>query len=243
MALCPYHKDKTRSLMVGPTSGYHCFGCGKGGSIRTLAQDLGVLPLNDEYFGRRPVNNGTVGISNNCERGRIVAVYTYRDECGMPLYDVVRFDPKTFMPRRYVRYKGQFIGRQWGKGERQVMYRLPELMRRADDPVIVVEGEKDADRLYALKFMATTYAFGVASWRHTDTRCLTGRDVYLIPDNDEAGDAEFRSFAGYLGGKARRVNVVQLRDSEVRLGRGGDVSDWLDFGHTRRELQCMLFGL
>jgi hypothetical protein len=44
MALCPFHTERTPSLSVHQTKGFHCFGCGAEGGIRTLAKRLGVLP-------------------------------------------------------------------------------------------------------------------------------------------------------------------------------------------------------
>lgn len=38
---CPFHHEKTASLKVYPgTGGFHCFGCGKGGSVVDFVMDL-----------------------------------------------------------------------------------------------------------------------------------------------------------------------------------------------------------
>jgi hypothetical protein len=79
---------------------------------------------------------------------RIVAVYDYRAEQGELLYQTVRCEPKDFRQRR-PDGKGGWIG---NLGEvRRVPYRLPELFAApAEQPLYVVEGEKDLDRLAQL---------------------------------------------------------------------------------------------
>ena len=51
------------------------------------------------------------------------------------------------------------------KGVRRVLYRLPELLARPDEPVYVVEGEKDADRLASMGLLATTNSGGAGKWQ------------------------------------------------------------------------------
>ena len=84
-------------------------------------------------------------IAGNGHSKRIVATYDYRDERGGCLYQVVRFEPKGFAQRR-PDGNGGWI---WNlDGVRQVPYRLPELLAAdPDEWVLIVEGEKDADRL------------------------------------------------------------------------------------------------
>jgi putative DNA primase/helicase len=87
---------------------------------------------------------------------RIVAVYPYPDEQGVVLYEVVRFDPKDFRQR--------LPDGTWKLGTtRRVLYRLPEIV--AADEVVVVEGEKAADRLAALGVAATCSPGGAGKWR------------------------------------------------------------------------------
>jgi hypothetical protein len=104
---------------------------------------------------------------------RRVAIYDYTDEQGTLIYQVVRYvnadGSKTFKQRR-PDGKGGWI---WNlKGVRRVPYRLGELLRAAQrDPglILVVEGEKDVDRLRALGYPATCNPVGARKWRHDFT--------------------------------------------------------------------------
>lgn len=69
------------------------------------------------------------------------------------------------------------------------LYRLPEILARPDDRVLVVEGEKAADAA-AKAFpglVATTPPHGALSPYKADWGALKGRHVVVWPDNDEAG--------------------------------------------------------
>ena len=88
--------------------------------------------------------------------GKIVAFYEYRDGDSTLLYENVRFEPKTFRPRR-PDGKGGWV---WNlDGVKRVPYRLPELLASGTEDVYVTEGEKDADRLVSLGLIATSVAF------------------------------------------------------------------------------------
>ena len=88
---------------------------------------------------------------------RIAAAYDYRDETGQLLSQVVRYEPKAFRQRR-PKPDG---GWEWSvKGVRVVPYRLPELLAKPTSPVIVVEGERDADNLAHIALLATCNAGG-----------------------------------------------------------------------------------
>jgi putative DNA primase/helicase len=178
-AFCPSHADREkRSLSVklaedGRTL-LHCFvGCETEKVCRAVSMtlaDLAPPPSN----GRRPSR-------------REIAAYANHDERGALLYEVVRFEPKDFRPRRP---DGQG-GWAWDlKGVRRVVYRLPELAEQRR--VVLVEGEKDADRLWALGIPATTTQGARKSWRDQyaeQIRAAGNEEVVPCPDNDDAGRA------------------------------------------------------
>jgi len=77
-----------------------------------------------------------------------------------------------------------------------------------------------------------------SKWRPEYNDDFSGRVVYILADNDDAGRAHAESIAVNLHGIAQAVKVVNLPD----LPDKGDVSDWLDAGHTKAELEreCLM---
>lgn len=161
---------------------------------------------------------------------RIVAQYDYRDEAGNVLSQAVRFEPKDFRQRR-PDGKGGWIW--YVKGTRIVPYRLPELLAEPARPVLIVEGEKDADALARIGVVATTNACGAGKWTAEHSEFLRGRGVIVLPDNDDAGRNHAQQVAQSLHGIAEEVRIVELPG----LPDKGDASDWIAAGGTRDELR------
>ena len=158
---------------------------------------------------------------------RIVAKYDYHDENGSLLYQVVRYDPKGFAQRQ-PDGKG---GWSWKlDGVRRVLYRLDEIA--AAETLYLVEGEKDADRLWALGLPATCNPGGVGKWQDVYSQALAGKTVILLPDNDEPGAQHAHQVARSVLPHAAAVKIVRLPG----LPPKGDVSDWLDADHTQDDL-------
>jgi 5S rRNA maturation endonuclease (ribonuclease M5) len=158
-------------------------------------------------------------------QSRIAATYSYRDEKGNLLYQVVRFDPKDFRQRR-PDGRGGWL---WStKGTRRVLYRLPELLAAgASAWVFIVEGEKDADNLAALGLVATCNPGGAGKWQDAYAEHLHGRRVAIIPDRDEPGWTHAQEVAEHLQGVAATARIVDLR--QVQGFQGKDVSDWIEW--------------
>ena len=166
----------------------------------------------------------------------IVAIYDYRGEHGRLLFQVVRKPGKKFVQRRPdPATPGRWL---WNLGNvGRVLSRLPEL-NAADPalPVLIPEGEKDADRLRSLGLIATCNPGGAGKWRAAYSEALRGRDVVLLPDNDEAGRKHAETVGQSLAGIARSVRIVSLPD----LAEKADVSDWLDGGGTIDQLAALI---
>ena len=123
----------------------------------------------------------------------------------------------------------------WGvHGVRVVPYRLPELLEAisTEQPVFVLEGEKDADNLAKLNIAATCNAGGAGKWRARHAAFLKDADVIIVPDNDPPGRAHAESVARSLVGVASRIRVLKLPG----LPEKGDVSNWLAAGGTAERL-------
>jgi len=162
---------------------------------------------------------------------KIKAVYSYTDWAGHPVFEVVRYEPKNFRQRRPDGKGGYF----WNiKGVAPTLYNLPNVMdaARAGKLVFVVEGEKDADRLNSMGFVATCNAGGAGKWKEEHSRQLSGARVAILPDNDDAGRDHAEQVAQSLKGHCSDVRLVNLALAD----RKEDVSDWIEQGGKPDEL-------
>lgn len=243
-ARCPAHDDQQASLSLADGSdGRLLLRCHAGCTFETIIRGLRVRNLLTDSV---PINLGRIRFGANGSAGggaappggaeratgsRIVARYDYTDEAGVVLFQAVRLEPKRFFQRRP---DARGIG--WIRnldGVRLVLYHLPELVAASSvEPVYVVEGEKDADRLASLGLVATTNPMGAGKWRPEFSPVLAGRHVVVLPDNDEAGRRHAETVADSVTKHAASVTVVRL----PHLNEHGDVSDWLDNGGSLAEL-------
>lgn len=164
---------------------------------------------------------------------KIDTIYAYEDEGGRLLFEVVRFEPKGFR-QRTPDGNGGWI---WSvKDVRQVPYRLPQLLSAPlDQPVFVVEGEKDVLRLESLGLVATCNAGGAGKWPDALNEHFAGRRVVILADNDQPGRKHADKVVAALNPIAK-ARVLCLPD----LPPKGDVSDWLDAGGTVEQLQQLV---
>lgn len=215
VAPCPAHEDRNPSLSITERNGLplvHCHaGCPQAKLIAAL-RTLGIWSEQTERPEHPP------------EWGRIVREYDYVDEHRQLLYQVCRFEPKSFRPRR----PGGHGGWRWGYGDvRRVLYRLPEVL---EAPIVfVVEGEKDVETLRSHGFAATTNAGGAKGWRDEFSEVFRGREVIIIPDNDAPGWERAKQIARGVLPYASAVRVLELGDTK-------DISDWFEAGHSEVEL-------
>ena len=214
MTRCPSHEDKTASLSVNRHSGlWYCHaGCG-GGTAKEFAQRLRVEP---------PARHAHAP----------EAVYTYTDEKGKLLFQVIRFPGKQFRQRRPDGAGGWI----WNlKGLRRVPYRLHDILT-AEGWIFIVEGEKDVHTLLRLGLDATTNPGGAGKWRPEYGDYLRAKRVAILGDNDEPGRKHVDQVARALHGVATTLRVPSL----AGLPEHGDISDWFARGHTPEELRALV---
>jgi hypothetical protein len=128
---------------------------------------------------------------------------------------------------QWVTYKGVL------DGIAQVLYGLPELIDgvRSGKTLYHVEGPKDVETARKRLGVVATTSGSTSSWRPEFRAHYTGADVVVIPDNDDPGRKYAEAVAQDLLQVAKSVKVVHLPD----LPKGGDLTDWLDSGHTPDE--------
>jgi 5S rRNA maturation endonuclease (ribonuclease M5) len=216
VASCPAHEDRNPSLSLTERDGKilaHCHaGCDQKSVVAALRR-LGLWP------------------SRHKEKRVVVAQYDYTDAEGQLLYQAVRTEPKGFF-RRKPDGHGGWIHRGPQDGEK-VLYHLREVLGALI--VFLAEGEKDAETLRAYGFIGTTNIGGAKEkWLPQYTEALRGREVIMVPDNDEPGWERARTIAEALVDAAAPLIVLEL-PSKVK-----DITDWFLAGHSELELTAIV---
>ena len=180
------------------------------------------------------------------------AVYSYTDEDGKELFQVVRLHYRDGKPGKTFRQRTRATEEQKAQAKAgklrvsregyvnsvpaeirdETLYRLPNVKRAIAEgrPVFVVEGEKDVETLERLGHGATCNPGGAGKWREGYSRRLAGADVIILPDNDGKGNDytgqnHALDVALKLQGIAKRVRLVDIRAACPELPEKGDISD------------------
>jgi hypothetical protein len=134
--------------------------------------------------------------------------------------------------REYYRKVGEDLWEKGLDGVTQVPYNLHGLVDgvRTSKTIYHFEGPKDVETARERLGVVATTSGGVKTWRQEFRSFYTGADV-VVPDNDDEGREYANTVAQSVAPAASRVRVVALSD----LPEKGDLSDWLDAGHTPEE--------
>jgi Protein of unknown function (DUF3631) len=171
-------------------------------------------------------------ISASCKKSRtgkagspIVATYIYRTTDGQPYLRIRKTAAKDF-------FQSHWKDSVWVDGKpagAKLPYRLPQLIAASlTTPIYITEGEKDADNLGNLGFIATTNSEGADTgtgkkWTPELNAYFKNRHVVMLPDNDDSGRKHAEHVARNLYPVAASVRVIRLPGLPAK----GDVSDWL----------------
>lgn len=194
-AQCPCRNDDSNpSLSIGQgVDGRVLVTCHRGEpcSVQEICDAVGIKTTDLFPPKDAPKEAAPVKVSaKSSGKLSLVAIYDYKDEDGKLLFQKQRFvdenGKKTFRQRR-----PDGSGWSYNLGDvPRVLYRLPEVRAAisTNQPVWIVEGEKDVDTLFEMGYIATTMPNGAGSWAELHTRCLRGaKSICIVSDNDETG--------------------------------------------------------
>jgi len=222
--LCCFHDDRHPSISVNLDSGlFYCFACGASGDVFSffMKKDGVDFPKALQMVAKEAAvrEEGIVIKKKKDSSRKIIATYDYTDKHGQLMFQVCRTDQKGF-PQRRPDGKG---GWKWGiDGIEPVLYNLPKVISSYE--IFIVEGEKDADALIDLGYVASTAPMGAGKWRDSFAQALKGKLVYILPDNDEPGQKHAEYIAQSLIRIAKTIKIVKLPN----LPPKGDVSDFIE---------------
>ena len=213
-APCPAHKDRNPSLSITEgDEGRVLLHCHAGCSAEAITETLGLkmsdlmpptastsaqiaktrenpqLRMRDDrrQVAEKKTYPTEIAAVADLERrhGARSETWTYHDAGGEPVGLVVRWDRSD--GKKDIRPVSK-NGQEWttgGMAEPRPLYCLPDLGDAKR--VCVCEGEKAADAARSIGLVATTSAHGSGSARKADWSPLAGRNVVILPDNDDAG--------------------------------------------------------
>ncbi len=239
MSKCDFHNDKTPSMSIFKGDDglfrFKCHGCGAtGDSIKYLQLKKGMSFVDAvEYL------IGEAKTAPMTTHNKPVKTYDYYDERGVLLYQVQRFEPKTFRCRR----PDDEVPGKWHWdlcGVRRVLYRLPALLSKpAGSTVYFCEGEKDVESCEAKGLVATTHAGGATSYRSDLLKPISHLRIVVIPDLDDIGKQLMRRVFSDARAAKQEVGFAIL-PSEYKGKAVKDVTDFFEAGGTKEELEGMV---
>ena len=156
---------------------------------------------------------------------KFVEAYPYPDASGKVTYQNCRYlkndgaGPKTFRP--WHRANGKW--RMGLTGIEQIPHRLDEFAKHPHAPIVICEGEKDANNVRNLGYVATNVAAG---WWQKSAKYFSDREVTILADFNKAGTIRALEAANALHGVARSIKMIFLPGQDGSDGNR-DVSDWL----------------
>lgn len=224
--------DASPSMLIFTDNGsYKCQACGLKGSLFDLYAHVQGVDFKTALYSLA----GKAGIdTGNKVRQRVTGRFDYLNAEGELAFYKERLEPA----RDGKRAKEFIIKKPDGKPGQNcspLLYRLPDIVSAPEgSPVFFTEGEKHADRLASWGLVATTLPHGSASnWRDTYAVHLVGKNIIVLPDNDEPGQRYAATICNALHSIAGWIKVVELPGLQLK----GDILDWcITCGNDRDRL-------
>jgi len=206
-AYCPAHDDKNASLSIMVEEDRLLFYCHAGCSIDQILKATG-LTYNDLFTEKPPVN-----------------IYQYRKDDGSLAYEKLKYltaKGKTFKQRRV---EGNHIVDNLDNVAR-IPYNLPKVKDaiKTKSPIVLVEGEKDADTAGLLGYVGTTVG-GASDWRDEYKAYFKDAYVILVPDKDDAGMKHATKVKNSLSEVCKSLKTIILPE-------GKDLTEWVEAGNN-----------
>ena len=243
--LCPAHNG--RSLIVGMKNNtlvFHCLGgCSQQAVLDALksrslwGSATGAAPYGSPAPARPPQTNGGAPHADAepeaPQEGEVLeAEYDYRDADGTLIATKGRFKAFSGKNFRWRRAADDTWAGLHGLKECDLPLYCAHLLAESTGPVWFHEGEKGADRAREAGLVSVCLPGGAATRNFGQAlQALKGRDVLLVPDNDDAGCALMHRLADALQDIAKSVRLVKLDVPER-----GDAFDYFEAGGTAEAL-------
>lgn len=214
-ALCPCHPDKNPSLHITEADDgkllAHCFACDAG--LPDVLDAVGFqreTVTSDRAF--KPQASGTTVLE---------AEYIYAAGALKKL-KLRRADGSKYCTWKHLK------GSTWEKGRNNISPGLYQSHTDLPEIFFLVEGEKDVDNLKNAGMVAVSLPDGSQSkWEDPYNAVFKGKQVVILPDNDEPGKKYAQKCAEMLYDNAADVWILDLKQAWPEIPEKGDISDMM----------------
>lgn len=239
-ACCPSHDDEFPSLSIDRGKEKVVVYCHTGCTFGEIRDAWELKNRDFEHSDKRQLRGRLGSLKKPPVKWSeslswpVVATYVYELD-GKPIFRKLRLEP-TEQPsgKRLKTFRTERLENgQWKTGllkqTPRVLYRQDELAGAiaAGKSIYAVEGEKDADRAHELGHPATCNFDGAnGKWLSAYTEALSGADLLVVRDKDEAGAKHAERIASQPGYKSVRILEPATTDHPH-----ADLSDHLNQGY------------
>lgn len=220
MARCPNHGDSNPSLSVSlGDDNKILLKCFAGCSTEAIVWSMG-LELKD-LFAEPAAAFPAYGESKANQPATQEAEYLYAGGTLKKL-KFRRADGSKYCTWRHLK------GGKWEKGRNNILPGLYQSQPDLPEIFFLVEGEKDVDNLKKAGMVAVSLPDGSQSkWEDPYNAVFKGKQVVILPDNDEPGKKYAQMCAEKLHGNAANIWVVDLKQAWPDIPEKGDISDMI----------------
>ena len=220
MARCPNHGDSTPSLSVSlGNDNKILLKCFAGCSTEDIVWSMG-LTMKDLFAEVTPSTAfPTCGENKTNQPAIQEAEYLYAGGTLKKL-KFRRADGSKYCTWKHLK------GSTWEKGRNNILPGLYQSQPDLPGIFFLVEGEKDVDNLKKAEMVAVSLPDGAQSkWEDSYDAVFKGKQVVILPDNDEPGQKYAQMCAEKLHGNAANIWIVDLKQAWPDIPEKGDVSD------------------
>jgi len=250
---CPFHNEKTPSLSIKffPDANkykFKCFGCSASGdAIDFIMQLKGMDYVKArEYLGlevEKTVQEEQVDkvkgyidweFTKHRSGQELLGIFAFTNKVGETVYFKAKFMDKTGKKSlSYYHIENDKVINK--RGSEELPYNLYKAIKGMEEKkiVIICEGEKDAN---TLNFMLKNDGYVATSVKGCkDITIFEGARIYMCSDTGKAGEEYKWKIHKELSPAASEFKFINLPGIK-NLGENKDVTDWLDEGHTKKNL-------
>ena len=247
-----------------------CRTCGSSYGLNTMLSDLGLnkmdfIEKSETYYSKenliKYIRDGNVGNVSKDGEAWVVDTdyafdnaYFYSDERGALVsvkikYKLVnpavdkkskKFVQRVIRDNKVIAASVETVD----KLQRQYIYNAQAVQNaiRKGYYIYLVEGEKDADTLIYNGLTATSFATGAGSMFEDYKSQLRGAKLVLLGDFDAPGRKHVDKCKDFLFDEVEKMYIVEYLPELSHVPGGKlDVTDWLNAGHSIKELTDYVF--